>query len=483
MNDFHFLRPAFLWLLFIPVVCIIGRLLLRHRNNRMTGIEPEMRPYLINKYNGYKELLFGLLPLSGLAIGIIALSGPTWEHHYEIQPERSSIALVVNLPENCNSNEIRQMKVAVYQLLDSLRSERVSLSVQSGSSHQRLLRTYTEFIAPDIMPAAGDDMKDITKVTTPPETTSFHSIIYITPSMSVKKAEQWRNMDFSADYKTVLAVRMTDIYPSDEITCIGANNEGMKSMLAVLKRKTEEKIQREMLQDSAQWKDSGYLLCFPAALLLLPLFFRYKKTSVLVSAVFVLSSCTYTGRMWNEIQADYNLLHGDTLQAIQISDDAFRRGMLLAGQHDYVMAAREFAKDSTTEALYNRAIVTYKNGNFLEALDLLAKVESRKPEWTFVSEDRKIIEKLIGELANVRSEQEDRSSNDKFDSFEKDDNKKLTGNESELWADKLMDEDANDMNIRGSKIQKRSEVLFKQIENDPKEFIKRRLEYEYVHKE
>lgn len=491
MNDFHFLRPALLWLLIIPVVYITGRLLIRYKQNRVGCIVPEMRPYLANAANGYKELLFRLLPALGLAVGILALAGPVWEKLAVKQPGQQSISLVVHLPENCSKNDMSQMKIAIYHLLNSLRYEHISLSVQSGSTHllipytndYRLVRTYTEFLSPDIMPARGDNMEEIAKVAVPPKATSFHTTLYITPEMSAEKTKRWKRLKLPSGHQAVLTTRRSDGTDSSGIIHIGVNNEGVDAMLAELRQKADEKIREAALQDSTQWKDRSYLLCIPATLLLLPLFFRYKKSLFFLTAVLSLSSCTYTGRMWNEAQVNFFLIKEDTLQAIRTSKDPFRRGMLWSAQQKYEEAAREFAQDSTCEALYNRGLSVYRRGYLLESLSLLKEVEKRKPEWTFVSADIEVIEKMISASVNKSSTQEDRKGEDSFDSFEKDPDEKKNGNEAELRADKLMNLKPDEMNYRGGKALERSEVLFRQIENDPKEFIKRRLEYEYTHKE
>lgn len=491
MSVFHFLRPELLWFLAVPLIYIIGRLLLSYKRNLVACIMPEMRPYLTGSSGGQKELLFRLLPALGLAVGILALAGPVWEkQQIEREPEQASVALVVHLPEDCSANEVVQMKVAVYQLLDSLQSEQtassktaslknvqVSLSVQSGSTHllipythdYRLIRTYTEFLSPDIMPAGGDRLEGIAKVAVPPTATSFHTVIYVTPYMSVQKARQWQTLELPSDYKEVLTT--------------GVANEGVSPLLDSLRQKADEKTRTSALRDSTLWKDRGYLLCIPATLLLLPLFLRYKKNIFLFIALLSLSSCTYTQRMWNEVEVNFYLLKGDTLQAINASDDPFRRGMLWSGRQEYGKAAREFAQDSTSDALYNRALSTYHSGYFLESLSLLKEVQAKQPQWTFPAEDIQVIEELISTLAIEQTRREDWSGEDSFDSFEKDADEKLQGNEDELWADKLMNLMPEQMNHRGGKALKRSETLFQQIENNPKEFIKRRLEYEYTHNE
>lgn len=476
----------------VPGVYIIGRLFLRYRENRVSCVVSEMRPYMMTRLRGCNEFFFHFLPVLGLVLGVFALAGPTWEKYVDEQPERQTISLVINMPETCLASDMAQMKVAVYHLLDflqdSLRGERVSLSVQSGSSHlllpytddYRLVRTYTKFIEPGIMPVRGDDLESIASVVLPPETTSFHTVIYVTPSMSVEKAGRWNDLKLSSGYKVALVMGKNDATKFADIIHVGVNNEGIRTVEMLRKQKAGEKIREAALRDSTRWKDKGYILCIPVTLLLLPLFLRSRQSVFMLFSLLSLTSCTYTGKMWNDAQVNFYLQKGDTSRAINVSNDPFRRGILWGMLKEYGNASGEFAQDTTCEALYNRGLSVYRGGYFLEARSILKEVEKKKPEWEFVREDLRVIEKLIASGVVESLMQEKRNGNDEFDSFEKDSDEKEYGDEIELWADKLENETPDKMNYSSSKALKKSEVLFRQIENDPKEFIRRRLEYEYT---
>lgn len=473
MTDFHFLRPMLLGLLWIPAICAAGCIVGLYRHTRMRCVMPQMRPFLVSRGNVLREFIFHLLPVIGLGFGIVALAGPSWEKYSDARPLQSSVSLVAHLPETMSRPEVSRLRMAVYQLLDSLCDETVSLSVQSGSIHclvpytrdYRLLRSYAGYLSPDIMPAGGDDWSDMAAVVAPPAESAFHSMVYITPEMTAEKENRWRKLEIPADYRTLLVAGSTE---PDSVWISIRHNE-------------EEAIHTKALQDSTRWKDKGYLLCIPAALLFLPLFLRYKKKGLALLTLFTLSSCSYTGRMWNEAQVNFLLMRGDTLQAIDISEDAFRRGMLWVSRHAYGKAAAEFAKDTTVEALYNRALTTCQDGRPVKALTLLKEVARKRPEWKFVSEDMAYIERLLlSQGMNRDTFQSDHGDEvDDADSMEKDTDKNTWGDESELWADKLTGADPDELNHTGIKGNDRSEVLFRQIENNPKEFIRRRLKHEY----
>lgn len=473
MTDFHFLRPTLLYLLWIPAICVAGCIVGMYKRTRMRCIMPQMRPFLMSRGNVFREFVLRLSPVVGLGIGIVALAGPTWEKYPDALPLQSSVSLMVHLPETASRHEVSQLKMVVYQFLDSLQDETVSLSVQSGSIHcivpytrdYRLLRSYAGYLSPDIMPVSGDNWSGIETMVAPPVESDFHSVVYIAPRMTVEKENCWRELELPADYRTLLI-------PGSAVP---------DSVWNSIRHHKEEAMRVKALQDSTRWKDKGYLFCIPATLLFLPLFFRYRKSAFAVLALFTLSSCSYTGRMWNEAKVNFLLMRGDTLQAIHVSEDAFLRGMLWASAHAYGKAATEFAKDTTVEALYNRALVTCRGGRPVQALNLLKDVARRRPEWKFVSADMAYIERLLlSQGINPDTLQNNYGSEaDDANSMEKDADTELHGDETELWADKLTGINPDDLNHTGIKGNDRSEALFRQIENNPKEFLKRRLKHEY----
>lgn len=473
MTDFHFLRPALLYLLWIPAICMVGCIAGLYKRTHVRCIMSPMRPFLVSRGNVLREFILRLSPVIGLGTGILALAGPSWEKYPDAMPLQSSVSLIVHLPETMARSEVSQLRMTVYQFLDSLRDENVSLSVQSGSIHcivpytrdYRLLRSYAGYLSPDIMPIGGDDWSGMAAMVAPPAGSDFHSVVYIAPGITAEKENRWRELELPADYRTVLT-------PGSAAT---------DSVWTSIRHHEEDAMYTKALQDSTRWKDEGYLLCIPATLLFLPLFFRYRKSGLALLALFTLSSCSYTGRMWNEAQVNFLLMRGDTLQAIGVSKDAFRRGILWASGRAYGKAAAEFAKDTTMEALYNRALVTCRDGRPIEALALLKNVEQKRPEWEFVSEDKAYIEcLLLAQGINPDTLQSDYGSEaDDADSMEKDTDKEMRGDETELWADKLTGVNPDALNHTGIKGNDRSEALFRQIENNPKEFLKRRLKHEY----
>lgn len=473
MTDFHFLRPVLLYLLWIPAICVAGCIAGMYKRTRMRCIMPQMRPFLMSRGNVFREFFLRLSPVVGLGVGIVALAGPTWVKYPDTLPLQSSVSLMVHLPETASRHEVSQLKMVVYQFLDSVQDETVSLSVQSGSIHSivpytrdyRLLRSYAGYLSPDIMPVSGDNWSGMETMVAPPVESAFHSVVYIAPGMTVEKENRWRELELPADYRTLLT----------------PGSVAMDSVWISIRHHEEEAMRAKALQDSTRWKDEGYLLCIPATLLFLPLFFRYRKSGLVLLTLLTLSSCSYTGRMWNEAQVNFLLMKGDTLQAINVSADAFRRGMLWTSAHAYGKAGTEFAKDTTVEALYNRALVTCRDGRPVQALAFLKDVVRRRPEWKFVSEDMAYIERLLlSQKINPDTLQSNYVSQaDDADSMEKDADTELHGDETELWADKLTGINPDDLNHTGIKRNDRSEALFRQIENNPKEFLKRKLKHEY----
>ena len=78
-EDFHFLRPVFLWL-FVPalVALVLGLLGLREEVKWKNVIAPHLRPYIIK--NGSEKLRSRIhaLLFVFISMAIFGVSGPTW---------------------------------------------------------------------------------------------------------------------------------------------------------------------------------------------------------------------------------------------------------------------------------------------------------------------------------------------------------------------------------------------------------------------
>ena len=78
-EDFHFLRPDFLWLL-IPafVILVMGLISMKKRAAWQNFIAPHLRPYVIKKGDENRIKWMRILTVATISVAIIGLAGPVW---------------------------------------------------------------------------------------------------------------------------------------------------------------------------------------------------------------------------------------------------------------------------------------------------------------------------------------------------------------------------------------------------------------------
>lgn len=173
MQDFHFLRPA--WLLALPLLWILVVWLARRRGRDGDWtrlIDPELLPALRLDGGGQP----GRSPWPWLALAwtlaALALAGPSWQRA-PAPAYRGNAAwvLVLDLSPSMAAtdlppNRVTRARYALNDLLDAARDVRVGLvafgdeayTVTPLTDDVATVRALLPPLAPDIMPTAGDNL-------------------------------------------------------------------------------------------------------------------------------------------------------------------------------------------------------------------------------------------------------------------------------------------------------------------------------------
>lgn len=489
MTDILFLRPDLLWILILPGVLILILLYSCFRRKMNQCIRPEMEPYLMKSSNKTLTFVLRLLPLLGLAAAIIALAGPARERISGPEKEQETakaLSLIVNIPGSLSGAEMSKMKAGVYQLLDSLGDERISLMVQSGSVHtvipftndQRLIRDYVSYLSPQILPAKGDCIDLLSAAVKSPGDDTFHAAVYITPYAGPEKAGAWRNLELEADASYLLTFRDQKTSDAPDLFYMEEGVRGFAGLIAQINSRAGIKAMEIKRADTTQWEDLGAKWAVPAVLLLSLLFI--KRKNVLYTLLFcpVLTSCDYSSQMVNEAQVNYFLLKGDTLKAMDRITDPFRKGQLAVALNDMPLAVEAFAADSSAESGYNLGLALLSQGDYVESLTIFRDLKTRKPEWTFLDKNITTIQEFLLYMEKKKDSSEKHEADSDSDSFERDGD---PGGQLdfEIWADKLENEQDEQMRRRKETTDRKSELIFQQIENKNEDFLQKRLQHEY----
>ncbi len=169
---FHFLRPAWLWL--IPVTLYLWwRVRVRKiSNSKITsGIAPHLASALT--VGNTKKLKW--LAIDGITITLILISlataGPTWSRiPNPLVAQTAPLVVVISLSEAMKSNDVPPTRAEratqkFLDILDTRAGAKTALMVYAGTAHKvvpltedpEVLKPFAEGLSPDIMPESGDN--------------------------------------------------------------------------------------------------------------------------------------------------------------------------------------------------------------------------------------------------------------------------------------------------------------------------------------
>ncbi len=170
LASFHFLRPW--WLLAIPVVAGIWWLVRRHSNGGAIlreGIAPHLRDALtVGRRGGGRIVPVDLLAVA-MACGALAAAGPAWSRLPSPWfSETAPLVVAIEVSDSMRSNDTQPTRLdrARFKILDLIEGRtgaRTALISYAGSAHivmpptedAKILAPFLEGLDPSIMPSQG----------------------------------------------------------------------------------------------------------------------------------------------------------------------------------------------------------------------------------------------------------------------------------------------------------------------------------------
>ena len=313
LDAFHFLRPW--WLLLLPVAAWL-HIRLRHAVSAVDQwkdiIAPEILQHLIVGKGSHRRLRpYQLLTVLLLMLGV-ALAGPTWKR--ELTPfteDRAPLIVALELTDSMlgidqQPTRLERAKHKIRDLLQTRRGARTAVIGYAGSAHAvlpltddtSLVELYLESLTPVVMPQAGDRPDralDLAARMLAAEDAAG-TILFMTdgidrmyePSFAAAFAESQDQL-LILTFGTSAGGPILDGNASDSAppvdsagTATIASASGGRVFKSTVDSGDVESMNRHVQRnlvdaiesdENLRWRDSGYLLVWPLALLTL-LWFR-----------------------------------------------------------------------------------------------------------------------------------------------------------------------------------------------------------------
>jgi len=425
--DFHFLRPAWLWVL--PLVVISTVLLARRRlgpGNWQNVVAPSLIPYVLssspNKKAEYRWWLLGL----GGVLAVLALAGPAWQRMD--QPVfRSDQALVIALDlsrsmdaQDIAPSRLLRARLKILDILERRASGQTALVVYSANAFTVTpLTTDTDTIAAltnslstDIMPSQGSyPIAAINKGRQLLEQAgaAYGEILLITDGGTSPAADRAARDLLEAGYTlSVLAVgtvngapipRLNGGFVKDQLGQIAVPKLEKRSLRSLAEAgggrfsilSTDDRdldlllsgevgrreASNEMLATDRWYEEGPWIL-----LLLLPLAALAFRRGWIAVALFIILPPDEQAHAdtWNDLwqtkdqQGRRMLEEGAAEDAVDLFENQDWRAIAQYESKDYAESAAAFADSGDARSLYNLGNAMARQGEFESAIDAYEQV-------------------------------------------------------------------------------------------------------------
>lgn len=537
-TQFHFIRP--LWLLaFIPMFFLLWLRWREETKPSWKDVLPEhLRNALTIGERGWRKQLPLKLLMVIVAIAILICAGPTWQR--EASPfgeDKASMLVVLDnsetmLLKDLPPSRLERSKQKIRDLLAARNGGNTGLVVYSGSAHvampvtqdSKVFEPFLAAITPEIMPVAGK----IAEAALPLIEQQLNSepgstVLLVTDGVNPATIKAYETFFNDKPYQLlILAAGNRDIASDNPVDLSALNDLASAtggrvievtvddSDIQVLNRAVERNMQLNG-ESAMPWKDMGYGLLFPIALIMLLWFRKGWLVQWCVVGVLVIGSFYSNPTMaepvkltaekpvqieevtaWDKAsqwwwdlwltpdqQGQRLLNQQEYLEAAKHFQDPLRKGVAYYYAREFKLAHSAFLQTKTDLGVYYSATALARQREYLAARDLLKSL-LEKPDL-----DRELAEKVehnlvvfngIVEEVNRMSESQAGTTDGPEESFELDEDKPRTGDgaEEETVAELMLKETLNANEILGS--QELADKWLKRVEADPKYFLKAKFQ-------
>lgn len=464
LSHFHFLRPW--WLLgLMPAVLLVWAV--RRRGDVRRRWRETIAPHLLDALMLGERRRLALRPVHLtallLALGAVALAGPSWrQERPPFLDDKAPLAIAVDLSPSMDAVDVtptrlERAKLKIKALLARRDGGRTALYAYAGSTHlvlpltddASLLQTFADALQTRIMPVPGRDMAqalrvidaDLKREPVP------GTILFLTDAVDPAAAAAFRAQAGSGRSQPVvlalgtaqggplrnaaggfveqdgarifarLDMKALERFGDDSGVPVATFTPDSDDDVAWVQRHVQSHLERMQAGDRTRWKDEGWWLVAPIALLAM-LWFR-KGWTVRWSAGLLLALALATPpearaqssapatqasavRPWRFV--DLWLTHdqqgrrafeqGDFARAATLFDDPMWRGIAQYRAGQYAQAVQSFARVDSAQADYNQGNALARQGQYQQAAARYRQALRRQPQWPAAAANLALMEKL-----------------------------------------------------------------------------------------
>ncbi|CAH0528398.1 hypothetical protein CTH30272_02080 [Allocatenococcus thiocycli] len=541
-TQFHFIRP--LWLLaLIPMVFLIWLRWHEESKPSWKDILPDhLREVLTIGEHGWRKQSPLKLLMVNVFIAILICAGPSWQR--EASPfgeDKASMLVVLDnsdsmLQKDLPPSRLERSKQKIRDLLAERKGGKTGLVVFAGTAHVAMPITqdsavFDPFLAaidPEIMPVKGKLAEQaLPLIGQQLQGLAGSTVLLVTDGVNPATISKYEDYFADKPYQLlILAAGNPDIVSNnpidlDSLQTLASKTDGRLVEVSVdntdiqqLSRYVERNMQLNG-ESSMPWKDMGYVLLFPIALIML-IWFR-KGWLVQWCLIAMVSGSVM---MPGEVMAENVSLKAEEPQVVQkvtTFDKAAQwwwdlwltpdqQGQRLFNKQEYLAAAKQFSdplrkgtayyyasefelahsaflemqNDPSEEVrdfgLYNAASALARQREYLAARDLLQSLANKPTLSQALRPDVEHNLKVIGGIVeDINQMSESQAGTEQEMSTELGDNPQTAeGAEEQTSQEMMIKETLSAADILGN--QEVADKWLKRVESDPRDFLRAKFQ-------
>ena len=445
-SEFHFIRPAWLLLLFaLPLVVFLQIRVAKRANSWFNVISPRLFDALVATDSTRKRRIGFLLPSLVLTLAALALSGPTYERLPQpVESRVDSLVIVLDLTLSMQSQDIAPSRVerAKFKIADILerRDEGLtSLVVYAGDAYvvtplttdDSTIANLLPSLNPEMMPVKGSN--SVAAITRANEllnsiATEDGGILLLTDGIQdfsavLREVDPKYPISVLGVGSTLRAADSPNTSPlnEDQLADLARIANGRFHMVTANDDDIDHLLSTSIIPDTQilddqrfdLWHDVGFYLIFPIALLLA---WSMRRGGLVVVLVFVgiHIEAGWLEDLWipRDKQAHAQLESGDFQSAAELFDDPVWEGVAEYRQGNFDAADAAFSLEESTQSLYNKANAMAWQGKFSDAIQTYDSILAEDPEHEDAAHNKAVLEELLKQMANESQSQQNQDQQD-----------------------------------------------------------------------
>lgn len=466
IEDFHFLRPA--WLMALVAAAALAWVVSHHEDMRTKwqhAIAPHLLDRLLLDRRSARRIRPVHLTILLLVIGAVAAAGPTWQHERSpFVEDTAPLAIAIDLSQTMDAIDIspsrlERVKLKVRDLLALRQGGRTALFAYAGSAHMvlpltddaRLIGTYVDSLVTRIMPVAGKNTTkalEIVEAALARETVPG-TILFMTDGVEPAAFDAFKRHTGRNEIM-VLGVGTAEGGPvktgKDEYLVNASGGrvfarldvdalKRLKSETGIelatitldgqdvqwIARRAQAHLQQAQTEANTRWQDVGWWLVIPIAMLG-ALWFRrgwtIRWTAAILLPLLLVPLSRAQAAEWKFADAWFTpdqqgrmaFDRGNFEAAAGLFEDPLWKGVSLyrAGKYDEALDA--LARIDSAESYYNQGDALAQLGKLPQAVLSYQEALKRRPDWPEATANLKLLQDAI-----AKKKDDNQESNEKAD--------------------------------------------------------------------